>query len=81
MLEVKSISGQIERFDGRRLYLKGKSSASKPGWFNYYDRARVVDREGFSRGEVQVGDRVQITYLDPYPGEIDDEIPLEIKVQ
>ncbi|NLJ76389.1 MAG: S-layer homology domain-containing protein [Peptococcaceae bacterium] len=81
MLEVKSISSQIERFDGRRLYLKGKASANKPGWFNYYDRARVVDREGFSRGEVQVGDRVQITYLDPYPGEIDDEIPLEIRVQ
>ena len=45
------------------------------------DRARVVDREGFSRGEAQVGDRVQITYLDPYPGEIDDAIPLEIRVQ
>ncbi|MEG3072501.1 MAG: hypothetical protein RQM92_18205 [Candidatus Syntrophopropionicum ammoniitolerans] len=51
MLEVKSISGQVERFDGRRLYLKGKASANKPGWFNYYDRARVVDREGFSRGK------------------------------
>ncbi len=81
VLEVKSISGQIEKLDGRRLYLKGKASANKSGWFNYYDRARVVDREGFSRGEAQVGDRVQITYLDPYPGEIDDEIPLEIKVQ
>ncbi len=81
MLEVKSISGKIEKFDGRRLYLAGKSSASKPGWFNYYDRARVVDKEGFSRGDAQAGDKVQITYLDPYPGEIDDEIPLEIMVQ
>ncbi|MFA4884863.1 MAG: hypothetical protein WC601_03655 [Desulfotomaculaceae bacterium] len=43
---------------------------SKPGWFNYYDRAR----------DVQVGETVQITYLDPFPEEIDDEIPLEIKV-
>lgn len=81
VLEVKNISGKIERFDGRRLYLEAKSSGNKPGWFNYYDRARVVDKEGFSRGNAQAGDKVQISYLDPYPGEIDDEIPLEIKVQ
>ena len=81
LLDVKSISGKIESFDGRRLYLEGKSSGNKPRWFNYYDRARVVDKEGFSRGGAQIGDKVMITYLDPYPEEIDDEIPLETKVQ
>lgn len=80
VLEVKNISGQIEELDDKRLFLKGGLSGSKPGWFNYYDRARVVDKEGFRRGDVQVGESVQITYLDPFPKEIDDEIPLEIKV-
>lgn len=80
LLEVKNVSGQIEELDDRRLYLKGGLSGNKPGWFNYYDRARVVDKEGFRRSGVQVGEKVQITYLDPFPGEIDDEIPLEIKV-
>ncbi|NLI13505.1 MAG: S-layer homology domain-containing protein [Peptococcaceae bacterium] len=80
VLEVKTVSGQIEKLDSKRLFLKGGLSGSKPGWFNYYDRARVVDKEGDRRGDVQVGETVQITYLDPFPKEIDDEIPLEIKV-
>lgn len=81
ILEVKNVSGQVEKLDDRRLYLKGGLSGNKPGWFNYYDRARVVNKDGVGRGDVQVGGKVQITYLDPFPGEIDDEIPLEIKVQ
>lgn len=81
VLEVKTVSGQVEKLDGRRLYLKGGLSGNKPGWFNYYDRARVVNKDGVGRGDVQAGEKVQITYLDPFPKEIDDEIPLEIKVQ
>jgi len=81
VLEVKNVSGQVERFDGRRLYLKGSLSDSKPAWFNNYEFARVVDKDGHRKGGVPAGEKVQITYLDPFPGEIDDEIPLEIKVQ
>ncbi len=80
MLEVKNVSGQIEMVDNKRLYLKGGVTSSKPGWFNHYDLARVVDKEGFKRSDAQVGETVQITYLDPFPEEIDDEIILEIKV-
>ncbi len=80
VLEVKNISGQMERLDGNRLYLKGGQSGNKPNWFNYYDTARVVNKDGVRRGDVLVGETVQIIYLDPFPEEIDDEIPLEIKV-
>jgi hypothetical protein len=81
VLEVKNISGQVERYDDGRLYLKGSLSDSKPAWFNNYEFARVVDKDGHRKGGVLAGEKVQITYLDPFPGEIDDEIPLEIKVQ
>jgi hypothetical protein len=78
-LEVKTVSGTVETID-RRLYLKEGSSKNKPGWFNYWDRARVVDKDGLKKGGVLIGDKVQITYLDPLPEGIDDEIPLEIKI-
>lgn len=80
VLEVKTVSGLVERLNGGRLYFKEGPSRNKPGWFNYYDRARVVDKDGVRQGDVLLGDRVQITYLDPIPGEIDDELALEIKV-
>ncbi|TEB07840.1 Cellulosome-anchoring protein precursor [Pelotomaculum schinkii] len=80
LLEVKNISGQVEKLGDRRLYLKGTASAKKPGWFNNYEFARMVDKEGVRKDGILPGEKVQVTYLDPFPGEIDDEIPLEIKV-
>ncbi|MDD3364580.1 MAG: S-layer homology domain-containing protein [Syntrophomonas sp.] len=80
-LETKSISGTVKSLSGRRLDLDGKASKiGIPEWFNYWDRARVVDKEGKKSGNVTRGDKVKITYLDTIPGEIDDEIPLEIVV-
>mgnify|MGYP002409087513 CR=1 FL=1 len=80
LLDVKSISGQVEKLGDARLYLKGTASAKKPGWFNHYEFARIVDKEGVRRDGILPGEKVQVTYLDPFPEEIDDEIPLEIKV-
>lgn len=57
-----------------------KAKDSKPQWFNYWDRARLVDKDGKAMGSVIRGDKVKVTYLDPIPGEIDDEIPLEIMI-
>ncbi|MCL6611432.1 MAG: S-layer homology domain-containing protein [Peptococcaceae bacterium] len=82
LLEVKTVSGKV-RSVGRRLYLEdglSSSSSGKPGWFNNWDRARIVDKEGRRTEGVLAGEKVDIVYIDPYPGEIDDEIPLEIKV-
>lgn len=81
VLDVKTITGQVDRLDERRLYLEGSQSGNKPGWFNGYDFARTVNKDGVGIGGVYVGDKVQVTYIDPYPDEIDDELPLEIKVQ
>jgi len=80
ILEVKTVSGKVDNFMRGRLYLKGGLSGNKPGWFNYYDRARMVNKDGVRKGYVSIGDQVRITYLDPFPSEIDDEIALEIKV-
>ncbi|WP_061214344.1 S-layer homology domain-containing protein [Syntrophomonas wolfei] len=81
VLETKTISGTIKDLSGRRLTLAKKGSSSKSGkpeWFNYWDRARMVDKDGRVIGRVSRGDAIKVTYLDPNPGEIDDEIPLEI---
>lgn len=78
LLDTKKLSGKVEQVTGSRLYLDGKSSGTRPKWFNNWDYARIVDKNGNSLGEVQAGDSVQVTYLDPLPKEIDDEIPLEI---
>ena len=53
------------------------SKSNKPTWFNYWDRARIIEKDGRS-DHVLRGDKVKITYLDPDPEGIDDEIPLEI---
>jgi len=80
-LETKNISGMVARLSGRRLDLDGKASKiGIPDWFNNWDKARVVDKDGKRSGNVMRGDKVKITYLDPIPGEIDDEIPLEIMI-
>ncbi len=81
LLETKNISGIVGKLAASRLYLGGKTSKSEtPAWFNYWDRARVVDKNGVKTGDVVRGDNVKITYLDPIPGEIYDEIPLEIMI-
>jgi len=80
LLEVKTLSDTVQKTEGRRLYLKSGLSKTKPGWFNYWDHARIIDNEGSPKSNVLKDDKVQITYLDPYPGEIDDEIVLEIKI-
>ena len=77
VLDVKKVSGKIESLSGKTLRLAGKGD-KWPLWFNYWDRARIVDREGRAAGAPAVGDSVQITYLDPLPDEIEDERVLEI---
>ncbi|OPX94634.1 MAG: hypothetical protein A4E53_00046 [Pelotomaculum sp. PtaB.Bin104] len=79
-LDVKTTSGKVDKIDGVRLYLKGSSSGNKPAWFNHYDSARILDKEGVQLEEVMAGNQVKITYLDPFPGEIDDEVAIEIRV-
>ncbi|PKM76621.1 MAG: hypothetical protein CVU90_11760 [Firmicutes bacterium HGW-Firmicutes-15] len=80
-LETKNISGTVKSLSDLRLDLDGKASKiGIPGWFNYWDRARVVDKDGNKAGGVMRGDKVKITYLDTIPGEIEDEIPLEIMI-
>lgn len=81
VLEVKTLSDTIKEIINGRIYLKsGSKSASKPGWINNMDFARIIDTDNLQLDSVNVDDKVKITYLDPYPEEIDDEIPLEIKV-
>jgi hypothetical protein len=81
LLETKSISGTVEALSGNRLTLNGKTNAiGIPNSFNYWDTARIVDKNGVRAGNVEIGTKVKITYLDPIPGEIDDEIALEIMI-
>ena len=78
VLNTKKVSASVREVDGNRLELDSKGSKSKtPGLFNYYERARIVDKDGQSENVLR-GDKVKITYLDPDPEGIDDEIPLEI---
>ncbi|MDD4801958.1 MAG: S-layer homology domain-containing protein [Syntrophomonas sp.] len=81
VLKTENISGTVQRLTDRRLDLGGKSSkVGIPQWFNYWDRARVIDKQGNKKGGVTRGDKVKIVYLDTIPGEIDDEILLEIMI-
>jgi hypothetical protein len=80
LLEVKTLTDTVKKIDGRRLYLKSGPTTKKPGWINHWDFARIIDKDGIRYDSLSVEDKVQITYLDPYPDEIDDEIPLEIKI-
>jgi len=67
VLEVKTVSGQVDRFNGGRLYFKEGPSGDSPGWFNHYDMARVVDKDGARRGDVLVGDKVKLPTWTPFP--------------
>ncbi len=79
--KAKSTSSKRTVNDGSSASVKTtKSTTAKPEWFNYWDRARIVDKNGKAMGNVMRGDKVKITYLDPIPGEIEDEITLEIMV-
>jgi hypothetical protein len=81
LLEVKKISGTVGTLTGKTLGLLGRSGQKgNPDRFDYWDRARIVDREDRRAGGVMRGDRVEITYLDPIPGEIQDERVLQIKI-
>ncbi|MHB8157309.1 MAG: S-layer homology domain-containing protein [Desulfocucumaceae bacterium] len=80
VLEVKTLSDTVKEVSGSKVYLKSGLSKSKPGWIKNWEFARVLDSEGSRIDNFYADDKVQITYLDPYPKEIDDEIPLEIKV-
>ena len=79
-LVTKQVSGKVTNLANGRLTLNVQASNNRPGWFDSWDSARVVDSNGQSHGGVQQGDNVQITYLDPIPGEVGDQIPLEIEV-
>ncbi len=80
-LETKSISGTVGKLSGSRLDMDAKATkVGIPEWFNYWDRARLVDKDGKRFSNVMRGDKVKVIYLDPIPGEIDDEIPLEIMI-
>lgn len=78
VLTTKSLSGNVNSVTGKRLELENKGSKSnQPTWFNYWDRARIINKDGRNDYVIR-GDKVKITYLDPDPEGIDDEIPLEI---
>ena len=78
VLATKSLSGNVISVAGKRLELEDKGSKSnQPTWFNYWDRARIINKDGRNDYVIR-GDKVKITYLDPDPEGIDDEIPLEI---
>ncbi|MDD2372467.1 MAG: S-layer homology domain-containing protein [Syntrophomonadaceae bacterium] len=78
VLTTKSLSGNVNSVTGKRLELENKGSkGNQPTWFNYWDRARIINKDGRNDYVIR-GDKVKITYLDPDPEGIDDEIPLEI---
>lgn len=80
LIKTSTMSGTVKGFSGYRMYITGGGSKNRPEWFNYYDRARVVDKSGNRYGSLLRGDKVQITYVDIDPNGIDDELPLEIMV-
>ncbi|MDD3271936.1 MAG: hypothetical protein PHR04_07580, partial [Syntrophomonadaceae bacterium] len=78
VLTTKSLSGNVKSVTGKRLELENKGSKGyQPTGFNYWDRARIINKDGRNDYVIR-GDKVKITYLDPDPEGIDDEIPLEI---
>lgn len=79
-LETYTVSGTVSELSGARLYLKEGLTGVKKIWFDHWDNARVVDKNGVYTAGPVVGDQVKITYLDPLPKELDDEIPLEIMI-
>lgn len=65
LLDVKTITGEVDRID-RALYLVKKSSSGKkyvPDHFWGWDFGRMVDKEGDEISSVHRGDKVKITYI------------------
>ena len=65
LLDVKSISGEIDRIN-RALYLKsGKGNSKKyvPDHFYGWDAGRLVDKEGKEISDVSENDKVKILYI------------------
>lgn len=87
---VESIDGRLslksaKKISNAKTSSKSKSKTAKTAnpktlWFNHWDMARIIDNDGTPISNVLEGDKVEVTYLDPYPQEIDDEIPLQIKI-
>lgn len=79
ILEVKNISGEIDRIN-RALYLVEKKSGSSkkyvPDHFFGWDAGRIVDKEGKDTGDPDEKDKVKILYI----GEPFYERVLEIQV-
>ncbi|HHW44694.1 MAG TPA: S-layer homology domain-containing protein [Desulfotomaculum sp.] len=81
LLDTKKISGTVGMLTGKTLTFKdGYSQKGRPDSFIYWDRARIVDKDDRRAGGIQRGDRVEITYVDPIPDEIQDERVLQIKI-
>jgi hypothetical protein len=79
-LATQQMSGKATSLTNGRLTLNVQPANNRPGWFDDYDSARIVNNNGQGLGGVQVGDSVQVTYLNPDPGTVDTQIPLEIIV-
>lgn len=66
LLDVKNITGQVDRID-RALYLvkKGSGSSKKyvPDHFRGWDFGRLVDKEGEEISSIRAGDKVKIFYI------------------
>ncbi|SHK28755.1 S-layer homology domain-containing protein [Desulforamulus aeronauticus] len=65
LLDVKNISGDIDRID-RALYLKSSKSSSKkyvPDRFYGWDAGRLVDKDGEEISSVSENDKVKILYI------------------
>lgn len=80
-LDDLSVSGTVMRLSARTLTLEEKAAKKgRPNAFDYWDRARIVDKDGKLISTVLRGDKVKISYLDPNSEEFYDEIPLEIVI-
>ncbi len=80
-LVTLSASGTVMSLSGRTLTLEEKAAKKgRPNCFDYWDRARIVDKGGKLMSTVLRGDKVKISYLDPDSDAFYDEIPLEIVI-
>ncbi|SHF09016.1 S-layer homology domain-containing protein [Desulforamulus putei DSM 12395] len=66
LLDVKNITGEVDRID-RALYLKKRGSGSSkkyvPDHFWGWDFGRLVDKQGNEISSIQPGDKVKIFYI------------------
>ncbi|AEG59576.1 S-layer homology domain-containing protein [Desulforamulus ruminis] len=64
ILDTKTITGEISSLD-RKLQLVGKRSSSKyvPDQFYGWSSGRLIDKDGDEISDIDVGDKVKITYI------------------